>query len=214
MAGNGVPALPFPGTHDTNHIPLYRGSPGSAHSCPVPTRLTIPAGDITAALRRVAAGIAARHGSTTNLVMLGIARGGVAASTRLATAVGEQLHRTVPVGVLNVSFHRDDLGRNPIPDLSTATTIPQDLEGAVVVLVDDVLFTGRTVRAALEELFSHGRPARVELAVLVDRGNRCLPIAADYVGFTEKTEPDERVVVRLDPADPAKDVIEVKAAGA
>jgi pyrimidine operon attenuation protein/uracil phosphoribosyltransferase len=179
----------------------------------VPTRLTIPAGDIAAALRRLAAGIAARHGGTTNLVFLGIARGGVVCCERLSRAVGEQLGRPVAQGVLNVSFHRDDIGRNPIPDLSTATTIPQDLEGAVVVLVDDVLFTGRTVRAALEELFSHGRPERVELAVLVDRGNRCLPIAADYTGFVEKTTAEERVTVRLDAVDPARDVIEVKRPG-
>lgn len=176
----------------------------------MPTRLTIPAGDIAAALRRLAAGIAARHAGTTNLVLLGIARGGVTMCERLAAAVGEQLRRPVPCGVLNVSFHRDDLGRNPIPDMSTPTTIPQDIEGAVVVLVDDVLFTGRTVRAALEELFSHGRPARVELAVLVDRGNRSLPIAADYAGFTEKTTREERVTVRLDAGDPAQDAIEVK----
>jgi pyrimidine operon attenuation protein / uracil phosphoribosyltransferase len=193
-----------------NNNPLYRPSLRHAHSRSVPTRLTIPAGDIAAALRRLAAGIAARHGNTTNLVFLGIARGGVACCERLASAVGEQLRRNLPCGVLNVSFHRDDVGRNPIPDLSTATSIPQDLEGAVVVLVDDVVFTGRTVRAALEELFSHGRPARVELAVLVDRGNRCLPIAPDYAGFVEKTAPDERVTVRLDPADPARDVIEIK----
>jgi len=132
---------------------------------------------------------------------------------RLARAVSEQLRRPVPSGVLNVSFHRDDLGRNPIPDMSAATSIPQDIEGAVVVLVDDVLFTGRTVRAALEELFSHGRPARVELAVLVDRGNRCLPIAADYTGFVEKTSPDERVSVRLDGADAARDVVEIRSPG-
>lgn len=175
----------------------------------MPTRLTIPAGEIAAALRRVAAGIAARHKDTRNLVLLGIARGGITFCERLARAVGEQVGRAVPHGVLNVSFHRDDLGRNPIPDMSTATTIPQDLEGAVVVLADDVLFTGRTVRAAMEEVFAHGRPARVELAVLVDRGNRCLPIAADYVGFSEKTSPDERVVVRLHAADASQDVVEV-----
>jgi pyrimidine operon attenuation protein/uracil phosphoribosyltransferase len=179
----------------------------------VPTRLTIPAGDIAAALRRLAAGIAARHGATANLVLLSIARGGIVCCERLARAVSEQLRQPVPHGVLNVSFHRDDLGRNPIPDLSTATTIPQDIEGAVIVLVDDVVFTGRTVRAALEELFSHGRPARVELAVLVDRGNRCLPIAADYTGFLEKTTPDERVTVRLDATDPARDMIEIKSPG-
>lgn len=173
-------------------------------------RITIPSGDITAALRRLAAGIAARHGAATNLILLGIARGGVGVCQRLAVAVGEQLGRTIPQGVLNVSMHRDDLGRNPLPDLSTGTTIPVDLENAVVILVDDVIFTGRTVRAALEELFSHGRPQRVELAVLVDRGNRCLPIAADFVGFQEKTTPDERVSVILDAGDPAKDEIVIK----
>jgi pyrimidine operon attenuation protein / uracil phosphoribosyltransferase len=179
----------------------------------VPTRQTIPAGEIAAALRRLAAGIAARHGGTTSLVFLGIARGGVTVARRLSRLVSEQLERPVPEGVVNVSFHRDDLGRNPIPDLSTGTSIPVDLEGATVVLIDDVLFTGRTARAALEEVFSHGRPARVELAALVDRGNRCLPIAADYTGFTEKTTPAERVSVILDDADPARDAIAINAAG-
>src|SRR5690606_15833306 len=115
--------------------PLYPLSGGSSHCVFVPTRITIPAGDIAAALRRLAAGIAARHAPTSNLVLLGIARGGVTMCTRLAEAVEAQLRRPVAHGVLNVSLHRDDLGRNPIPDLSQATTIPVDLEGAAVVLV-------------------------------------------------------------------------------
>lgn len=178
----------------------------------MPTRLTIPAAEIAAALRRIAADIAARHGTAENLVLLGIARGGVATCERLATALSAQVQRPIPRGVLNVSLHRDDLGRNPIPDFSSGTNIPIDLEGATVVLVDDVVFTGRTIRAALEELFSHGRPARVELAVLVDRGNRCLPIAPDYAGFSEKTTPEERVSVRLDGTEPGRDVIEITGA--
>jgi pyrimidine operon attenuation protein/uracil phosphoribosyltransferase len=159
--------------------------------------LTIPASDIAAALRRLAAGIAARHGATSNLVLFGIARGGVVCCERLASAVGEQLRRPVAQGVLNVSFHRDDLGRNPIPDLSTATAIPQDIEGAVVVLVDDVLFTGRTIRAALDALTSFGRPRAVQLAVMVDRGHRELPIRPDYVGKNLPTRRDEVVDVSL-----------------
>src|SRR5439155_6125020 len=107
------------------------------------------------------------------------------------------------------SFHRDDIGRHPIPKEFVPTRIPADVHGATVVLVDDVLFSGRTVKAALEELFDHGRPTKVELAVLVDRGERRLPFAADYVGMNVHVSPEEKVVVALDAKDPRRDAIAI-----
>ena len=173
------------------------------------TRKTLHAADVSAAFARLVDSLAERHRQTPHLVLLGIANGGVPVCQRLARELGAALGRTVAQGVLNVTFHRDDIGRHPIPKDVAETRIPTEIEGATVVLVDDVLFSGRTVRAALEEVFSLGRPTRVELAVLVDRGNHRLPIAADHVGAHEPTAPDERVRVRLDPADPSADIITI-----
>jgi pyrimidine operon attenuation protein/uracil phosphoribosyltransferase len=166
----------------------------------VGTRKTIPAREISAALRRLAAAIADRHRNTSPLILLGIANAGVPVAQRLGRLLAGALGRPVLSGEINAAFHRDDIGRNPIPREAPQTNIPADLEGATVILVDAVLFSGRTARAALEELFSCGRPERVELAILVDRGNRRLPIAADYTGFVEPTTPGERVVASLDPS--------------
>ncbi|MGH8017086.1 MAG: bifunctional pyr operon transcriptional regulator/uracil phosphoribosyltransferase PyrR [Opitutaceae bacterium] len=173
------------------------------------TRKTIPATEIEAAFRRLAAAIAKRHRETSSLVLLGIARGGAPVRRRLAAALALEFERGISQGTINVAFQRDDIGRHPIPNYDEETVIPGDLEGATVILVDDVLFSGRTARAALEEVFSHGRPTRVELAILVDRGNRRLPFAADYAGFDEPTTPDEKVRVSLHPSDASQDVITI-----
>ncbi|MEO6243938.1 MAG: phosphoribosyltransferase family protein, partial [Opitutaceae bacterium] len=117
-------------------------------------------------------------------------------------------------GVIDISFHRDDIGRHPIPKEFFPTQIPVDVDGATILLVDDVLFSGRTVKAALDELFDHGRPAKVELAVLVDRGGRLMPVAADYVGFDLAAAPGEKIVVFLDRAKPARDAITIEPAAA
>jgi pyrimidine operon attenuation protein/uracil phosphoribosyltransferase len=109
--------------------------------------------------------------------------------------------------VIDGSFHRDDIERHPIPKEFAPTQIPVDVNGATVVLVDDVLFSGRTVKAALDELFDHGRPATVELAVLVDRGGRRLPIAANYCGLTVAADEGQKVVVALDPHDSRNDIV-------
>ncbi len=175
------------------------------------TRKSFPASEIAEAFQRLASAIAARHRTTPALVLLGIARGGVPVCERLAAALAAGLGRPIPHGTINVAFHRDDIGLNPIPAVGHSTEIPAGVDGATVILVDDVLFSGRTVRAALGELFSFGRPSRVELAVLVDRGNRRLPIAPDYVGLSETTLPEERVRVALDPADPARDTVTILA---
>jgi len=192
-------------------IPLYRRAPPSAHFPPVSTRKTLHAADVSAAFARLVDSIVGRHRQTPRLVLLGIANGGIPVCQRLAHELASALGRAVEHGTLNVTFHRDDIGRHPIPKDVAETQIPVEIEGASVVLVDDVLFSGRTVRAALEEVFSLGRPTRVELAVLVDRGNHRLPIAADHVGAHEATSPEERVRVRLDPADPSADIITITA---
>jgi len=159
---------------------------------------------IDQALERVASAIAARHARTPHLLLLGIANGGIVFASRLAERL-KQARLAPGLGTIDISFHRDDIGRNPIPKEFSPTIIPHDVNGATVILADDVLYSGRTVKAALDELFDHGRPATVELAVLVDRGGRKLPVAATYCGLTVNADDDEKVVVRLDPRDPAKD---------
>lgn len=176
---------------------------------------TIGAREIHAAIERLAAAIAERHGSSRHLLLLGIANGGIELARRLAGQV-VQLRPSLAVksGTIDISFHRDDIGRNPIPKEFAPTHIPGDVNGATVVLVDDVLFSGRTVNAALNELFDHGRPDKVELAILVDRGGRRLPLAADYCALTLEASAGERVVVRLDATDPSADLLRVEPAGA
>jgi pyrimidine operon attenuation protein / uracil phosphoribosyltransferase len=167
---------------------------------------------IQQAIVRVASAIARRHAATRQLLLLGIANGGVVLAARLAAglkAAGVQ----PATGTIDISFHRDDIGRNPIPKEHTPTLIPHDVNGATVILVDDVLHSGRTVKAALDELFDHGRPAAVELAVLVDRGGRLLPVAATYTGIVLVAEDDEKVKVRLDPKDPSADSLQLQSAG-
>jgi pyrimidine operon attenuation protein/uracil phosphoribosyltransferase len=174
---------------------------------------TLGPGEIHAALDRLAAAISARHASTDKLLLLGIANGGIELARRLSAQLSAlNSQPSTLAGTLDISFHRDDIGGNPIPKEFAPTHIPADVNGATVILVDDVLFSGRTAKAALDELFDHGRPAKVELAVLADRGGRRLPVAADYTGLMLPANDDEKVVVRLDPANPARDAIRVEAA--
>ena len=158
------------------------------------------------AIERVAAGNVARHTGTSNVLLLGIANGGIVFARRLAARLKESRLRTT-LGTIDISFHRDDISHHPIPKESAATIIPHDVNGATVILVDDVLYSGRTVKAALAELFDHGRPASVELAVLVDRGGRKLPIEANYCGLTVTATEDQKVVVRLDDKRPSTDAV-------
>jgi pyrimidine operon attenuation protein / uracil phosphoribosyltransferase len=169
----------------------------------VATPDSIGPAEIHQAIQRLAAAISRRNPGPPP-VLLGIANGGIILARRLAAL----LPGTVQ-GVIDISFHRDDVSRNPIPKEFAPTVIPVDVSGAAVVLVDDVLFSGRTAKAALDELFDHGRPARVELAVLVDRGGHRLPVAADYCGLKLEADASHRVSVRLDPGNPAHDEIRV-----
>lgn len=168
---------------------------------------TIGSEQIQIAIERLVAAISDRHRRADKLLLLGIANGGIELARRLAARLKAK------TGTLDISFHRDDIGRHPIPKEFFPTHIPVDVNGAQIILVDDVLFSGRTVKAALEELFDHGRPAEVEFAVLVDRGGRLLPIAANYTGFTLETEENQKVVVTLDGADPRKDAVVFSATG-
>jgi len=157
------------------------------------------AADVARALRRIAHEIAERNRGTAGLVVVGIHTRGVPLAERLAGALAEA-EAPVPVGELDITLYRDDLDRRPTTRVGT-TRMPGSIDDRVVVLVDDVLFTGRTVRAALDCLADLGRPRRVELAVLVDRGHRELPIRADYVGKNLPTSSSERVSVHLAEVD-------------
>ena len=161
---------------------------------------------IAPAITRVASSIAQRHRKTDRLLLLGIANGGIILAQRLADRLKESGLKP-GLGTIDISFHRDDIGRNPIPKEFSPTVIPHDVNGAHVILVDDVLHSGRTVKAALDELFDHGRPAGVELAVLVDRGGRKLPVVATYTGLTLVAGDTEKVKVRLDATSPARDTL-------
>lgn len=140
-----------------------------------------------------------------SVMMLGIPSGGVPLAQRIAAAVEEFAGVAVPVGSLDVTLYRDDLRDKPHRALRP-TQIPGDINGAVVILVDDVLYSGRTIRAALDSLRDVGRPQAIQLAVLVDRGHRELPIRADYVGKNIPTSKDEDVTVSLAPLDAADGV--------
>lgn len=164
---------------------------------PSGARVVMSSGDVSRALRRVAHEILERNKGPADLVLLGIPSRGVPLAHRLAAVIAEVEGVSVPVGSLDVTMHRDDLRRQPTRTV-TPTKIPASgVDGKVVVLVDDVLYSGRTIRAALEALTELGRPRAVRLAVLVDRGHRELPIRADYVGKNIPTSLREDVKVSL-----------------
>jgi pyrimidine operon attenuation protein/uracil phosphoribosyltransferase len=150
--------------------------------------------DVARAVTRIAHEILESNRGSDNLVLLGIPTRGVTLAARIAAAIFEIDGATVPLGSLDVTFYRDDLHDNPMRE-PAPTTVPVDIDQATVVLVDDVLYSGRTVRAALDALTDLGRPDIVRLAVLIDRGHRELPIRADYVGKNLPSSPGERINV-------------------
>ena len=163
----------------------------------VPHSQVLTAADVQRALTRMAHEVAERNAGLEDVVLVGLQTGGVPLARRMAAVLTEVEGETVPVGTLDVAFYRDDIGLRPV--LPEATTeIPVDLAGRVVVVVDDVLFTGRTVRAALNALSDYGRARAVQLAVMVDRGHRELPIRPDYVGKNLPTRREEMVDVSDD----------------
>lgn len=153
--------------------------------------------DIRRAITRIAHEIIERNHGVENVVLVGLQTGGVPIVERLADTLAMIEEVDVPVGFIDVAYYRDDIGLRPV--LPEATTdVPTSLEGKIVVLVDDVLFTGRTIRAALNALSDFGRAASTQLAVMVDRGHRELPIRPDYVGKNLPTRRDEQVDVDVD----------------
>ncbi len=162
---------------------------------------------VSTALRTVAQKILERHPDPKKLVLIGIRTGGAFLAERLRALMKSQINVDVPCGAMDITLYRDDayssLQRPEVgpPDL------PVSIHGKVVVLVDDVLFTGRTIRAALDELMDFGRPQKVELAVLVDRGHRELPSQADYVGLTVETSLEQSVRVMLQELGEADEVV-------
>jgi pyrimidine operon attenuation protein/uracil phosphoribosyltransferase len=151
---------------------------------------------IQRALTRVAHEIAERNENSAEVVLVGIPEGGVPLAQLLGKILAEIWKHTVPTGSLDVSMHRDDLDQRAAPKIHP-TVMPFDVNGKTVVLVDDVLFSGRTARAALDALNDFGRPKKIQLAVLIDRGHRDLPIKADFVGKNVPTAANEKVHVRL-----------------
>jgi pyrimidine operon attenuation protein / uracil phosphoribosyltransferase len=183
----------------TRGTPAPMVSPGSR--TPGVVRRVLEAPDIGRALTRIAHEVLERAKGADDLVLLGIPSRGVPLAHRLAARIAEVEGTHVPVGSLDVTMYRDDLRLQPARALERTDLPPDGVEGRTVVLVDDVLFSGRTIRAALDALGDLGRPARVQLAVLVDRGHRELPIRADYVGKNLPTSLAERVHVLLDETD-------------
>jgi pyrimidine operon attenuation protein / uracil phosphoribosyltransferase len=170
------------------------------------TTVLLSAATIQRAVTRVAHEIAERNENSADVVLIGIQRGGVALAERLAGILTGITGGAVPCGRLDVSMHRDDLDRRAAPQVHP-TVIPFDVSGKTVVLVDDVLFNGRTIRAAMDALNDFGRPKRIQLAVLIDRGHRELPIKADFVGKNVPTAPGEKVHVRLGEAGAEDEVV-------
>ncbi|MHB9024056.1 MAG: bifunctional pyr operon transcriptional regulator/uracil phosphoribosyltransferase PyrR [Armatimonadota bacterium] len=158
--------------------------------------------DISRAITRIAHEILERNRGGENLVLVGIHTRGVTLAQRLAAQIARIEGRQVPTGELDISLHRDDAGDHAVPG-PCPTVIPVSLTDRRVVLVDDVVCTGRTARAALDALIDHGRPSSIQLAVLIDRGHRELPIRPDYVGKNIPTARSERVLVRLQENDDA-----------
>jgi pyrimidine operon attenuation protein / uracil phosphoribosyltransferase len=167
---------------------------------------------IKQALRRIAHEIIEHNKGIEDVVLVGVRKRGVPLATRLQSYLAEIEGSTLPLGILDITLYRDDLSQREDQPVVHTTDLPFDLNKKHVVVVDDVLYTGRTIRAAMDALIDHGRPATIQLAVLVDRGHRELPIRADYVGKNVPTSRSELVEVKVQEIDQADrvDILEDK----
>jgi len=174
-------------------------------------RVVLDAAAVAAAVRRMAAEISTRargaDARPAELAIVGVRRGGVHLAERLRAEIGRGIGETPPLGTLDIALYRDDLAERGSAPVVGPTDIRFPIQGRTIVLVDDVLFTGRTIRAALDELVDFGRPRRVWLAVLIDRGGRELPIAPDFAGARVEATEAEDVQVRLVEAGAAVDAV-------
>jgi pyrimidine operon attenuation protein/uracil phosphoribosyltransferase len=175
-----------------------RGGPAGATP---PARELLSAADVTRTIARIAHQIIEKTAGAEGVVLIGIPTRGTVLARRLADKIAEFEGSAPPVGSVDPTLYRDDLRRRPARALEDTAVPDAGVDDALVVLVDDVLMSGRTVRAALDALSDHGRPRAVQLAVLVDRGHRELPIRADYVGKNVPTARDEQILVLLDEVD-------------
>jgi pyrimidine operon attenuation protein/uracil phosphoribosyltransferase len=184
-------------------LSVYPRSGGTSMAEPI---VILNGAAIQRALARIAHEIAERNERGSEVVLVGIQRGGVPLTRRLGSLLGGIWGDPVPTGSLDVSMHRDDLDRRVAPNVQP-TVIPFDVTGKTVVLIDDVLFSGRTVRAAMDALNDFGRPRCIQLAVLIDRGHRELPIKADFVGKNVPTAASESIQVKLGETSGADEVV-------
>ena len=168
------------------------------------------ASEIDRTLVRLAHEVLEKSGDLDKLAFIGIRRRGVPLAQRLARKIEALENRSVPVGILDINLYRDDLTTVDVKPVVSATEIPFSVQGRDIILMDDVLYTGRTIRAALDALFDHGRPARVQLLVLIDRGHRELPIEARFVGRTVQTSDDEIIEVKFQEIDGVEKVLLVE----
>jgi pyrimidine operon attenuation protein/uracil phosphoribosyltransferase len=174
-------------------------------------RPVMDAGDIARALTRIAHEILERNKGTKELALVGIRTGGVHLAHRLARRIRDIEGAQVPIGELDITLYRDDLALRKDQPVLRKTTVPFNISDLKIVLVDDVLFTGRTTRAAMDGLIDLGRPAEIQLAVLIDRGHRQLPIKANYIGKSIPTSRDEIVKVLLEEEGEEDRVVILKA---
>jgi len=172
------------------------------------------ASEIDRTLVRLAHEILEKTGDLDRLAFIGIRRRGVPLAQRLARKIESLENRKVPVGILDINLYRDDLSTVDIKPVVSATEIPFEVAGKDIILMDDVLYTGRTIRAALDALFDHGRPARVSLLALIDRGHRELPIEAKYIGRVVQTTDVEIIEVKFQEIDGLEKVLLVERATA
>ena len=170
-------------------------------------REVLDASDISRALTRIAHEIVERNKGCDHLVLLGIPSRGVPLARRIAAKLSEIDNSHVPVGSIDITMYRDDLRLKPARALARTEVPPEGIDGRVVILVDDVLFSGRTIRAAMDAVSDLGRPQAIQLAPLVDRGHRELPIRADYVGKNLPTAQSEAVHVQLTELDDQDSVV-------
>src|SRR3989440_11602168 len=169
--------------------------------------LVMDAAAIQRALRRIAHEIIERNPDLNQIILAGIPSRGNEIARRIAETISTIEKAAIAVGTIDVAMHRDDVGTRTELPVVRASDLPLPLETKTVIIVDDVLFTGRTVRAAMDAITSFGRPARIQLAVLIDRGHRELPIRADYIGKNLPTAADEGIQVRLQETDNEADAV-------
>jgi pyrimidine operon attenuation protein / uracil phosphoribosyltransferase len=183
----------------------------STHAGRQQERLVMESGDMTRAMTRIAHEILERNKGVKDLALVGIRTGGVHLAHRLARRIQDIEGAAIPIGELDITLYRDDLALRKEQPILRRTSVPFDISGKIIVLVDDVLFTGRTIRAAMDGLIDLGRPAEIQLAVLVDRGHRQLPIKATYIGKNIPTSREENIHVLLEEAGDDDRVVIVKA---